>query len=250
MKHKLALITGATGGIGEALVSLLAEKNIFQILVGRDYEKLLSLTKKYPNSQPLVVDLTKTRKSLIEAIWEMKPDLIINNAGFGYYGEVFSLSTQDQLDILEVNAKALLEITVEGIKAMKAASQKGVILNVSSIAGEIIAPLMSVYAASKSFVTMFSKACDFECKKYGIRVLVSLPGQVATPFSQKAAKKEVPSDKTISPLMMAKRLIDQIEKEKRVDYYDLRYSFLRILTKHLPDALISKVIKASLKKRL
>lgn len=252
MKYRTVLITGATGGIGEALVSLLSDQNVSQILVGRDNKRLLELKAQYPSITYIVADLAKERRAVIDAIWKERPDLIINNAGFGIYGEAYSLSTEEQLEILEVNGKALLEITLEGIKAMIERKKEGIILNVSSITAQMPMPLMSVYGASKSFVSMFSRACDFECKKKGVRVLVSLPGQVGTPFARKAAKSRVvSSDRAVSAEAMARRILRQIERRRGVDVYDWRYRVLGVLTKYfLPEALVSTVIEKSIRKRL
>lgn len=253
MRFQKALLTGATGGLGEALALLLTSKNIPLILVGRNEEKLKELQKKCSHSTIVVADLAKERTAVLKAIQTEKPDLIINNAGFGIYGEAAILPMQDQIDIFEVNAKAVLEITLEGVKTLIGAKKEGVILNISSISSEFTMPLLSVYGASKGFVTQFSKSVDYECQKKGVRVLVSLPGQIDTPFASKAAHREIPQSRwgTISIEKMAKRLWWQIERQKDIDVYDSRYAFSRFISKYLvPEKVSAKFVEKSLRKRL
>jgi uncharacterized protein len=254
LNFNLALLTGATGGLGVALATLISQKNIPLILVGKDEKKLIDLQRLCPNSSYIVADLLHNRDRLIDVIREKKPDLIINNAGIGLYNKAALMSTKEQLDILEINAKALLEITLEGIKTLIKENRCGTILNVSSIGAEMPTPMMSVYGASKAFVTMFSKACDFECTPYKIRILVASPGQFSSSFATKAAKKSVDESKKIASMSserVAKRILWQIEKGKGVDYFDWRYRCLRFLVKYiLPDRLISYMIASSIDLRL
>ncbi|MDE3046155.1 MAG: SDR family NAD(P)-dependent oxidoreductase [Verrucomicrobiota bacterium] len=96
MTFRLALVTGATGGLGSALSDLLAKENIPLLLTGRDPEKLNVLARQY-NAQAIVCDL-RNRAPLIAAIHTHSPDLIINNAGFAHYGDALSRPTKDQCE--------------------------------------------------------------------------------------------------------------------------------------------------------
>lgn len=252
MKFQKALLTGATGGLGEVLAEKLSQKQIPLILVGRNKEALKKLQIKCPLSSIVEADLAKDSTPVLNIIKKEKPDLIINNAGFGIYQAAFSTSLEDQIAILNVNAKALLEITLEGIKTLIQENKRGTILNVSSISSLLPSPLLSVYAASKAFVTSFSKSLNFECRNTGISVLVSMPGQIATTFASKAAHKPIKHKKgeAISIEKMANRLLKQIDQQKRVDIYDFRYKLVAILSHILPESFMAKQIEQSLCKRI
>lgn len=250
-----ALITGASSGIGEALADLLASKGILLILAGRDQERLEAVAKRNSAEKIIIADLghPEGRKKIIDIMKEESFDLLINNAGFGIYGEAIATAVREQLAILTVNATAVLELTLEAAQSFVKKNKKGVIVNVSSVAGEIPTPGMSVYGASKSFVTMLSQSLDWELKPKGVRVLVSCPGMVATRFSSRAAKKNVSSSKrlTMSKEFAAEEIWKQIEnkQKKRIfGRYNLIFSFF---TRYfVPDWIISRVIWNRIKERL
>lgn len=248
-KLKKALITGATGGLGRALAHKLSEEGLQLILVGRSLEKLNTLA--FPSSQVFALDLHDCT-SLIKLIEDEKPDLIINNAGFGYYGKTTDLSTEEQLSILEINGKALMEITIEAAKMFLKEKKKGVILNISSIASMIPTPWMSAYGASKAFVTHFSQSLDYELRSQNVRVLVCCPGQFSSEFASKASKKRIqpPKNVTFSAEGLAHFLWKQIKKEKPFTIYDFRYRLLYQLRGLIPHKWISHFIKKELQSRL
>jgi short-subunit dehydrogenase len=186
MTFKLALVTGATSGIGEALAYLLKHKGIPLLLTGRRSDKLAEIGDATQAIETVATDLAKSdgREVILEQIRR-------HNAGFGLYGEAVELDMQEQLQMLEVNVIAPLVITRESARMMIQNSMKGVILNVSSAAGEFPCPGMSVYGASKSFLTQLSLALHTELEGSGVDVLVSCPGMVETDFANRAAKKSL-----------------------------------------------------------
>src|SRR5580693_8214964 len=150
---RLALVTGASSGLGKALCHLLAKKGVRLIVTGRNRSKLEEL-----HGLVHVADLAQSRDSLIKLIHEHVPDLVINNAGWGLYGDALSHTTKEQMDILEVNANAVLEISLEAARAMIKAKTEGAIVNIASGAAFFAFPTLAVYAASKAFVGSFSEA--------------------------------------------------------------------------------------------
>lgn len=255
MSFHLALVTGATSGIGEALARLLASKKIPLLIVGRNRKKLQALKKEFSKTTkviPMAADLSKRqgKDKVLLAIREMKPDLVVNCAGLGFWGKLIKNPIEDQLKIIETNVTALVELSIETAKMLQEHRKEGVILNISSIGGELDCPKLAVYGASKAFVISFSKSMDIEMKPQGIRVLVSCPGVVESPFAMIAAKRSVKYKGMIRGVLMkpetlAKKLWKQITKKKGYDIPDKRYYpvlwFSKISPKKLNQAIYYKI---------
>jgi short-subunit dehydrogenase len=184
------------------------------------------------------------RKKVVAWIHQHTPDLLINNAGFGLYGDVLQHPTKSTLEILEVNANAALELTLEAAKALRAQNKKGTILNVSSVAAFYPYPSFAIYAAAKACVNHFSQALDREFKPYGIRVLTACPGKIATSFQQRASQgrflKHEPF--TMSPQKAARLIWKQIEKQKPLYVFDWPYRLALSLTACLPKCLVQQLL--------
>lgn len=253
---RLALITGATSGIGRELAYLFASKKIPLMLTGRNSGELTRIEKELSKSVPVSVfplDLIQEddRGKLVLQIRKLKPDLIINNAGFGSYGPLFSFEAEDQLAMVDILVKAVVQLTMEGVKTLKANHLQGVILNVSSTASFFSMPWMATYAASKAFCTSFSLAADSEVKDAGIRVLCSCPGVVKTGFRKTASGGETTGELNsfldMDVGFAASRIWNQILKRKAIDVFDWKYRALLILSRFLPRKLVHISIMSKLK---
>src|ERR1700728_1079087 len=122
-RFSLALVTGASSGIGEAVARLLADKGIPLIIHGRNKEKLEKLAAELTlkvNVWIIIGDLAdrEGRDQVIKVINDRLPDLVINNAGFGLFGDVLTYSTQDEMKILEVDGNATVELTIEAARCL------------------------------------------------------------------------------------------------------------------------------------
>lgn len=189
-----ALITGASSGIGKAFAEQLAARNTNLVLVARSQEKLHQLTKelqeKY-NIQVEVIIKDLTEPYAAQAVFDatqakgLTIDLLINNAGFGDYGDFASSHGEKQVKIVQLNIVALVDLTHKFLPLMRQ-RQSGSIINVSSITAFQPMPYLSVYAASKAFIVSFSQALWAENRSYGIRVLVTCPGPIETNFFTEA----------------------------------------------------------------
>lgn len=257
MKFQLALVTGATSGIGYALSHLLAEQGIPLILTGRRQEELNKLKERLSAQVPvqiLAADLAlpEERSKIIDCLHHQAPDLVINNAGFGSYGEALSYQTEEQKKILEVNGMAVLEITLEASRALVSKNQKGVILNVSSAAAFYVFPYFAVYAASKAFVNQFSQALDEELQPYGVHVLSACPGMVHTHFQDRAGGQFNPSEEieVMTPEFVAEELWRQIQDQKSLSIINWKYSLLTRLSYFLPQSWVTALLKRNIAKRL
>lgn len=251
MRFSLALVTGASSGIGEALAYLLANKGIDLILHGRNTESLERVKKQIGGKvkvEWMTADLAHSdeRQKVAEVIRAKKPNLVINNAGFGLFGSALESDVARQFEIAEVNAMAVLELTLVAAQMMKGAELQGVILNVSSSAGELpISPGFAVYSASKAFVNKFSQSLDFELKGSGIRVLASAPGFVNTNFSKRAGsntRKEI-HNITMTSDFAAAQIWDQIEKGKPLHLFDWKTRFLISFSKLFPKNWVGTVMR-------
>jgi short-subunit dehydrogenase len=228
VKHQLALVTGASSGIGLELCRRLSQKGLFLILTGRHEGRLGQLAKELPGSEVVVADLAteQGRKTLVSLINERLPDLVINNAGYGLLGDIVSHGAEKQLDLVRVDVEAVLEITVEAAAALKEKGQPGTIINISSAASFQPYPYFAAYAASKAFVTSFSEAVNHELKPYGIDVLVSCPGWIDTPFGVRASggkPRRKPAKRAMTVDFAVDEILWQIEKKKPVHTFDWRY---------------------------
>lgn len=256
MNYHTALITGATSGIGKAIAELFAQKGVSLILSGRNVQELQYLQEglsKKVRVQIIPADLVKAdeRRCIIDELHAQAPDLVINSAGFGLYGQALTYPTEEQAEILEVNGKAVLEITLEAGRALISAKKKGIILNVSSAAAFQILPNMAVYAASKAFVNHFSQAFDFEFKTYGIRVLTLCPGMVATDFQSRAGGKiDQRQAGVMSVRFVAEQIWNQMEELNPLLIIDWKYRFLTFLSSLLPTRWVAAWVEHMIAKRM
>lgn len=187
---KYALITGASQGIGKAYAQELAARSTNLVLVARSQDKLQELAMELQEQWPIEVEVIPqdlTAKDACQNLYkqiterEIKVDLLINNAGFGDYGAFTSRDLQKQLDMIQLNISALVELTYLFLRDMQSRKQ-GAIINVSSIAGFQPLPYLSTYAATKAFVLNFSEALWAENKDTGVQILAVCPGPTESNF--------------------------------------------------------------------
>ncbi len=241
MTFQKAFVTGASSGIGEALARLLAEKGIPLVIHGRDEDKLTALADELRTLVPVEIvvgDLTLPagRAQVIQALHQGAPDLLINSAGMGLYGEALSFTTAEQMSIFKLNAEALLELTLEGARTLASNRKDGIIVNISSVAGFIPIPQFAIYCASKAFVTHVSESLDEELRPRGIRVLTACPGVVKTNFQQRAAQDGSQLSRqmsAMSPEYAANQIWKQIESGKSVRTFNWIYRLSSFLVRYL-----------------
>ncbi|OJU82634.1 MAG: hypothetical protein BGO10_08855 [Chlamydia sp. 32-24] len=255
MNFKKALITGASSGIGHSLATLMAKKKISLIITGRNNAQLVSLKEQLSDKVPveiLVGDLENPTflEDLLKKIESDSPDLIINNAGFGLYGDTDQIEPVKLNQMIDVNIKALMAISIAGVKALKNKKQKGIILNISSAASFLIFPSFSVYAATKAFINSFSQSLDVEVKPFNIRVLTSCPGMVETNFSKRAGAKKIVSEMNIMTADKAAELMwEQIEKQKPLSIINWQYKLAIFLSKFVPKFWLAKRLQKNIQAR-
>lgn len=191
MKNRIALITGATSGIGEATARLLAKSNFDLILCGRRKERLDALVKEFSSlnvrtitlsfdvrNQQEVHDALKTLPDEWKAI-----DILINNAGNAHgLSPIQSGSLEDWDAMMDINVKGLLYVSRE-IMPVMVERKSGHIINIGSIAGKEVYPNGNVYCASKFAVDALTRGMRVDLNPFGIKVTSINPGMVDTEFS-------------------------------------------------------------------
>jgi len=192
--NEYALITGASKGIGKSIALSLAESGYHLLLVARSESDLLLLSQSIVAAYKVEVhylsaDLSSSAAVLEIADWCNRKttnlSILVNNAGYGLWGNFDQLSIQQQLNMLRLNIDAVIELSYHLIPVLKKQKQ-AYILNVSSTAAYQAVPTLALYAASKSFILSYSRALRYELKDSPVSVSCLCPGPTATGFSSRA----------------------------------------------------------------
>ncbi len=195
------LITGASSGIGEVFARKLAARGRNVLLVARSEEKLITLCNELGRSnsiraQHVTMDLSQTESParLFEEAEKrgLTVDMLINNAGFGSFGDFTKLELERELNMIDLNVRSLVDLTYRFLVPMRQRKQ-GAIINVASTAGFQAVPFMSTYAATKAFVLSFSEALWEENRPHGIKVMALCPGVTDTNFFEAARGQKPPA---------------------------------------------------------
>jgi uncharacterized protein len=187
------LITGASGGIGYEFARLFARDHFNLVLVARREDKLGQVANELQphgimvKTIPLDLSSSSAPKSLFDQLQHqhIDVDILINNAGFGTYGEFAQMPENEILGQIDLNIRALTELTRLFLPAM-IARKDGKIMNVASVAGFQPGPLMAVYYATKAYVISFSEAIANELHGSGVTVTCFCPGATHTGFANRA----------------------------------------------------------------
>jgi short-subunit dehydrogenase len=197
-KGKWALVTGASAGIGVALAEELAAGGTHLVLTARRLDRLQEVAdglQKKHGIQTHVVAADLAKREAPREIYEftkekgLRIDLLINNAGFGQYGEVPQVETQRLLDMVEVNCTAVVYLTRLFLPEM-VARRNGDILILASTAAFQAVPYISTYAATKAFDLFFAEGLAEEMKPHGIRVCALCPGSTESEFHAVADQEQ------------------------------------------------------------
>ncbi len=189
----LALITGASSGMGRDMARVLANRGYDLVLVARRKDKLLELKKELA-TQVQVIDMDLSLEDNVFKLYQKlkgkEIDLVINNAGFGLFGEFYETDLDTELKMIDLNVKSYHILTKLFLQDM-IKKDKGRILNVCSSAGFMAGPRMATYYATKNYVTKLTMAINEELRqlKSNVHVSALCPGPVATEFNKVAKGK-------------------------------------------------------------
>lgn len=226
---KLAVITGASSGIGEATARQLAGEGFRLVLVARRRERLEALLEEITHSRgeasalaANLADETEYQRVFDEVRVRHGPaDILINNAGIGWYGFSSEMPWALARQMIGVNMIAVARLTLLFLADMRGRN-RGHIINVGSIAGSIPSQGVALYSATKSFVDALTTSIYRELRGTRVRVSVVRAGAVATPFFDAAERHNglrVPVDwLAIRPEVVARRISQLIRKPTRIAY--------------------------------
>jgi uncharacterized protein len=180
-----ALVTGASSGIGEAMVQLLGAAGIPQVVVARRVDRLDELAQRFDGVEVLAADLTTSKgvRAVLKRVADVERpiDLVVNNAGFGTSGEFYELDPDRIGREVALNIGALTQISRAALGVMVPRG-RGYLLNVSSVASFQPAPKLAVYAATKAYVTSLTESLHEEVRGAGVHVTALCPGLTHTEF--------------------------------------------------------------------
>lgn len=244
---KIAVVTGASSGMGREFVKQIdAAENFDEIwVIARRKERLEALAAECKNKiRSIALDLMKSEsideyKKLLEI---EKPNIavLVNGSGFGRFGAFCDIELKEQLDMIDLNSKALVAVTYLSLPYMK---EGGRIYQIDSLSSFQPVPYIGVYGATKAFVLSFSRALNVELKKKNIKVMAVCPGWVKTEFFDRAV-----TDNTITYYnkyytadeVVTRALLD-MKKGKDVSVCGLSTRMQVRLTKILPHKLVMKI---------
>ena len=238
-----ALITGASSGIGRDMARYLSKLGYELIIIARR-ESLLQELKNELNNNVIIEKMDISNVENCKLLFEKYPDIdvLINNAGFGKFGEFDKIELNDELNMINTNIIGLHTLTKLYLKKMKE-KNSGYILNVASSAGLLPGgPLMATYYATKSYVVSLTRAIseELKVKKSNVKISALCPGPVNTNFNNVANVKF--SLKGLSSEYVAKYGINQMLKGKRVIVPGLIMKIITFFSRFFPINFILKIV--------
>ena len=243
---KIAVITGASSGMGREFVYALDKDEVFDELwvIARRQERLEELKDKCrAKVRPIVLDLLQreslqTYKELLEL---EKPEIavLVNAAGFGLFGVFTEMDLDRQLDIIDLNSRALTGMSYLSIPYMTKGSR---IYNMGSMSSWQPVPYINVYGASKAYVLNFSKALGVELKDKGIRVMAVCPGWITTEFFDHAVHDDTIRyyNRYYPPEQVVEKALKDMKKGKAASVLGFPEQVQVQLVKHLPTGFVMK----------
>ena len=239
-----ALITGATSGIGKAIAQELSRRGVSLILTGRNENALLQMQETLPvHTEIIALDLAENQApfTLYEFCKNKHADILVNNAGFGVFGEFTETALQEELELLQVNVRALHILTKLFLRDFKKRNF-GRILNVASSAGFLTGPLFSSYYASKNYVVRLSLAIAEELRREKSRVTISIlcPGPVDTGFNDRAGVQF--RVKALTPEAVAKEAVFGLLTGKLLIIPGMMMRVGVAASKLVPEKLLSRIL--------
>ena len=243
---KIAVITGASSGMGREFVYALDKDEVFDELwvIARREDRLEALKAKCrAKVRPIVLDLLKREslQSYKELLEREKPEIavLVNAAGFGLFGTFTEMDMDRQLDIIDINSRALTGMCYLSVPYMTKGSR---IYNMGSMSAWQPVPYINVYGASKAYVLSFSKALGVELKEKGIKVMAVCPGWITTEFFDHAVHDDTIKyyNRYYPPEQVIEKALKDMKKGKSASVLGFPEQVQVQLVKHLPTSFVMK----------
>lgn len=239
-----ALITGASSGLGREFATILGNMGYDLILVARRKNRLETLKEEIKTNVeiiPLDISSTYNCMKLYNKVKDDDIDIIINNAGFGIFGEFKDTNIDKELDLIDTNIKAVHILTKLFLNKF-ILKDKGYILNVASSASFFPGPLMASYYASKSYVLRLTQSIEEELRRKHSNVYVGVlcPGPVNTEFNS-VANVEF-KNKGLSSNYVANYAIKKMFNKKQIIIPGFNMKFFHIARRFIPTKILAKII--------
>lgn len=247
---RIAIVTGASSGMGRELVLQLPKWEEFEEIwvISRRAERLEELKKLCPLPiRPISLDLTTKEAmthyaDLLEAA-NPNVGLLANISGFGKFGRYDQIPLEDSMDMIDLNCKAVVAMTELTLPYMKRGAK---IMNLDSLSAFQPVPYLNVYASTKAFILSYSRSLNQELKPRGIRVMSVNPGWVRTEFFRHAEQTSNDAVTYFNKLYEADAVIRTALKhlyttKKDVSIHGLRIRAQVLMVKLLPHSLIMKI---------
>lgn len=253
--RRRALITGASSGIGRAMAQRLAREGHDLVLVARREALLEELAKEIGASvsvEVIAADLCDrdAPERITEALGERGVDVLVNNAGGGWIGRFDEAPLSRQLEIVDLNVRALVELTHRLLPGMEA-RRFGRVVQIASVAGFLPGPLASVYYASKAFVVSHSEALRDELAGTGVTVTLVCPGPVATEFQKSSGVRGKLGDEVaMSAEAVADAAVDGLLAGRFLVVPGQANLALVALSRVIPNRLLAPLVRKMQAKRL
>ena len=248
-----AVITGASSGIGTEFARTLAKEGFPLVLVARRKDRLEQLAASLETECIVITadlsDMEECRRVMRE-LDSKEIEVFINNAGFGYCGETLNIETQTELDMIDVNVKAMHLLAKLALERM-VKKDKGYVLNVASSAGLLPAgPYMSAYYATKAYVTSFTRGVAEELRRKKSHVYIGClcPGPVDTEFNR-VANVEF-ALRGISAYDCANYAVTQMFRKKVTIVPAFQMKALVVLSRFIPTKLYVRIAAKQQRKKI
>jgi len=249
--QKIALITGASSGIGRAFAYELARTGYSLVLVARRETRLREIKESIKQQYMVSVEYFVADLSCLENAKEVfghfkRVDLLINAAGIGNMGDITELSLEQEQQMIDLNVKSLQYLTsVYGREMAKRSN--GSIINIASTAAFTAFPNFAVYAATKAFVLSYTEAVSKELETMNVHVMALCPGAADTEFFNIEKKKILQGRVGELPLMMepqriAKEALVALQHKKRLYIPGFRHRLFTLIVKLLPREMLLTLI--------
>ena len=243
-KKKIAILTGATGGIGQIFIKQLLNEDLDEIwAIGRSEVKLEKLKQQYREKIVAIsADLSQEKDFEIIKQKLVQDNVVIhfliNNAGLGKMGRYDEFSVEELMAIIDVNCKAMVWMCQECIPYMEKGSR---ILNISSAAAFQPNPYLNIYSATKVFVRYYSRALNMELQDNGIVCTAVCPGWVDTEMLEKERNgKKIHFPGIVSPERVVKQALENSRKGKDMSVCSGYVKMQHVYSKLMPQQLVMK----------